>query len=403
MALLYFEGFDTYGVIPTSSTTTGVNAKTPLTAAGWFGEGITTPDDNKQLARPPTAYDSNSRNWISSFGTTPIAPPGSIPYMPMQKDFPTTSGNTLVVGFKFGLPTFLSGAAFNQALCRLYFGRYAFDLTISNPQSSSPDTLFIYSLDSSTTRENLAEQSTIAGGATKYTVGASTFSRTSVNTVEIQIAKTTGLATIWINNVFVTAITIAPAAASGVDLGAGILLGEWSDWPSTTGVRNPIFVTDLYALDNGGSAPTSRLGKVKVVTRVPTADVQAQFTRPSGAGTNASVAAQIPPSSSNFLSGVTAGDTDLYSSSAFGFSNETIIATSFLTSGFKTDASGNDMAAVMKIGATVYEGPVVPLAVAGVYSVKQSIFTTNPATGLKFTKAELDALAFGVRVKAPAG
>lgn len=158
----------------------------------------------------------------------------------------------------------------------------------------------------------------------------------------------------------------------------------------------------MYVVDSDGTSPTSRLGKVKVVTRVPTGDVLATFTRPSGASTNAAVAGQIPPSSSNFLTGIADGDTDLYSAPAFSFSNESIIATAIMTSGFKTDATGNDVQAALSVDGTVYTGPVTTLPVGTTFATTATIFTTNPATGLKFTKAELDAASFGMRVKAPA-
>ena len=41
MALRYFDGFETYGVIPAGTTANGVRSTVPLTAAGWSGTGIT--------------------------------------------------------------------------------------------------------------------------------------------------------------------------------------------------------------------------------------------------------------------------------------------------------------------------------------------------------------------------
>ncbi|MNC61891.1 hypothetical protein D3C75_1118620 [compost metagenome] len=128
-----------------------------------------------------------------------------------------------------------------------------------------------------------------------------------------------------------------------------------------------------------------------------------QFTRPDTSNSNADVAGQVPPLFNPSLIGVKEGDTDLYGSTAFNFTNEAIIATSVTTTGYKTDPTGNDIAPVLSVSGTPYVGNtnVVPIS-ASLMKSEQHIYELNPKTGLPFVKTDLDATTFGVTVVAPA-
>lgn len=396
MALLSFDGFETYGVVPTSSTPTGVHANAQG-ANGWIGTAITTAA-SYNVARPSVTADPDRRTWASSLYST-TKPPGNlinVPWNTFGKIF-TTTGDSFTVGFKFIADSVsLSGGAYPQGICRIGHGLHAFDVMLGGTQNGASQGWITFGR---ITGGNVVLAANTSPATVTAQIGPSSFNKAVANTVEIQIVKSTGVVTIWVNNAYVGTYTNLPGT---VTYPSQVHFGEWTTLNQSSQAVSPVYVTDFYAVDSGGAAPTARLGKVKVVTRVPTADVQATFTRPAGASSNAAVAGQIPPSSTNYLTGIEDGDTDLYSAPAFTFSNESIIATGIITSGYKTDASGNDVAAVLRLGGTVYEGPVVPLVTGATYASGMTIFTTNPATGLKFTKTELDAAAFGMRVKAPA-
>lgn len=403
MALLFFDGFDAYGVIPTSTSAAGVTADVPLQAAGYTGNGTNASlgASFTQIGRPRSTFDPTLADracYHPIGGTRGFNASYSTPYAQLIRNVNTT-GNQLIVGWKMGWPTVFSSSA-KLSMIRMWFGRYAFDLVISNPtQVATTGTVYAYRLPTSVNASNVASIETTTG-STLVPVGQSNFNFNIMNTVEVMFDKTTGIVSVWINNTFVANATLTPNAAA--ELGCGFMFSEHCDYTAVGGnSRFPGCYTDLYVVDNTGTAPTSRLGKVKVVTRVPTADAAVSWVKPVGAATNASVAASIPPVSGNYLSGVAVGDSDLYSSGAFNFSNESIIATAVVTSGYKTDVTGNDMAALLKIGNTTYEGPKVTLPVSAAFTTAQTIFTLNPATGLKFTKAELDAANFGMRVKDP--
>lgn len=395
MALLHFDGFETYGVIPTASGVTGVKVTTGLIANGWSGSFITT-GVGLNIGRPAQTMDSNNRSWLTTLATAYRSVGPGIPWNTHIRSFPAT-GNTVVFGFKMAIKYNKFSTGDYQSLCRIGFGNHAFDVYIGIPGTPATSGYIGIGRITSATAATIQDQ---LGFTPTVVLGATSWNWNAANTVEVSINKTTGVVTVWINNSFVGTTTLAPTVP---DYGCVLIFSEFGSTNSLwQQADSPLFVTDLYAVDDAGAAPTSRLGKVKVVTRLPTGDIQAQFTKPSGAPTNAAVAGQVPISASNYLTGVTAGDTDLYSSGSFSFSNESIVATAVVTSGYKTDAQGNNLQAALKLGGTVYTGPEIVLPVGSTYATKMSIFTTNPATGLKFTKAELDAANFGMRVKDPA-
>lgn len=226
------------------------------------------------------------------------------------------------------------------------------------------------------------------------------------NTVEMSLYAD-GRVSVWINNIFVGAVTFNDPAfvkdARYIRIGPGPQRTvSFPDAQVLTYLTQAF--SDIYLLNGLGTRNTSRLGKVKVVSRVPKTDVTVAFTRPDTANSNASVVGQIPAKLSPALTGTKSGDTDIYASDAFAFTNEAIIATSVTTGGYKTDPTGNDIAPVLRIGTTNYVGNtnIVPIG-STTMKLEQHIYEVNPATGLPFTKSDLDASRFGVTVVDPMG
>lgn len=224
----------------------------------------------------------------------------------------------------------------------------------------------------------------------------------AANTVEVQYTAA-GKISVWVNNMFAGTATFAdPSPYTGVRY---IKTGVLQQTPSFgNGITQYCFlgITDVYMLNGLGTRNTSRLGKVKVVSRSPISDAAVQFVRPDTSNSNAAVAAQTPPLINPSLTGTKAGDTDLYNSAAFNFTNEAIIGTAVTTVGYKTDPSGNDIAPVLNVTGTNYVGNanVLPISTSLMKS-DIHIYEINPKTGLPFTKADLDATTFGVTVVVP--
>lgn len=250
----------------------------------------------------------------------------------------------------------------------------------------------------------------VPGGVTGILIGTTNYIWTTSgnlkdlasNTVEIQITKD-GKLTVWINNLFVGSLNFTPNSWIGNIQHVKINALPQFYQPGQNALINMfIGATDLYVLNGLGTRNNTRLGKVKVVSRLPTTDVSVAFTRPDTQNSNSAVASQVPPANTPSLTGLKEGDTDLYSSGAFAFTNEAIIATAVTTTGFKTDPSGNDIAPVLAVTGTKYVGDnnSVPISQAQMKQ-KQHIYEVNPKTGLPFTKTDLDATTFGVTVVAP--
>ena len=254
-------------------------------------------------------------------------------------------------------------------------------------------------------------------GTCNFVYGACQASRTSTspcippieqlaaNTVEIELTDA-GKVSVWINNQFIGSCQFSDGykgyVTSAQYIKVGLLPSYFVNGSGTTDFNVFSGITDTYMLNGLGTTNNKRLGKVKVLSRRPVTDSAVQFIRPDTANTNAEVAATVPPLFSNSLTGAKVGDTDLYASNAFKFTNEAIIAASIVTTGYKTDPSGNDIAPVIKVGGTTYPGNtnIVPIS-ASLMKTEQSIYELNPKTNLPFTKSDLDASTFGVTVVAP--
>ena len=225
----------------------------------------------------------------------------------------------------------------------------------------------------------------------------------AANTVEIEVTDA-GKVTVWINNQYVGSNTFANLGyVSNIQyIKTGLIAAYYSNAGGNVSDSAFVGISDMYLLNGLGTRNTTRLGKVRVVTRSPTTDSAVQFQRPDTSPTNASVAASVPPTVGKSLIGAKEGDKDLYGSTAFNFTNEAIVATSVTTTGFKTDPSGNDIAPILNITGTDYVGDtnIVPIS-STLMKTEQAIYEINPKTGKAFTKAELDATTFGVTVVAP--
>lgn len=227
----------------------------------------------------------------------------------------------------------------------------------------------------------------------------------AANTVEVEVTDG-GKVSVWINNQFIGSVQFSDTYKGYVTniqyVKVGLLPSYYYNASQTTDFCVFSGVTDMYLLNGEGTTNNKRLGKVKVLSRRPVSDSSVQFVRPDTANTNAEVAATVPPLFGKSLTGTKVGDTDLYASNAFNFTNEAILGASVVTTGYKTDPAGNDIAPVIKVGGTTYPGNtnVVPIS-ATLMKTEQSIYELNPKTNLPFTKSDLDASTFGVTVVAP--
>lgn len=443
MSLIYFDGFDQYVPVTTPSDNS--------TAESRFSYGGAVPNTLKGVTSDPhPVVISGASAFARIYGDDRVWRVQSIPVTT------TTGGAAGIAKATWGVGTNVTGELSSgngvilnalgpvSALQNITLG-YKSKMAVSNPPSTTVfHLLAAFSVQSTFSNENQSFGITLEGGNKVCvrklygepanqrvyqrvfptgvfeddvtTLGVCNFvmgtlnstatlyvpsiEQVPSNTVEVQYTVD-GRITVWINNAFVgTTKFIDPTPLLGVQyVGTGTFGYQYY----SGGVQNGfIGITDLYLLNGLGTRNTGRLGKVKVVSRSPQTDASVALGRPDTYNTNAEVVSQLPAQTTPSLTGATDGDTDLYGSTAFNFTNEAIIATSVVTTGYKTDPSGNDIAPVLNVTGTNYVGNtnVVPVSNTTMKQ-EQHIYELNPKTGLPFTKAELDATTFGVTVVSP--
>lgn len=445
MALLYFDGFDQYNAIPdiiSPATVSYANGLANQLAVA-TDPAINLPDnfamyskvkDEDRAWRMPSASGANR----STLGSTLYQYDRASPvYSRADSSFghvlnalkPLSEHKKLVLGFK------IKSAAYNYPSSNQWLPLAVFSAT---PQFTTFSSMWAVcvgpgnSIQILGTSSNSSYGYTFTGGNVFATgtftadsnasgvLGTCNFvagragntintncnppiEQLAANTVEIEVTDE-GKVTVWINNQYVGSNTFANLAyVSNIQyIKTGLIATSYSSSTATLQEYAFLGITDMYLLNGLGTRNTTRLGKVRVVSRRATTDVSVQFQRPESSPTNASVAASVPPTVGTSLIGAKEGDKDIYGSTAFNFTTESIVATSVTTTGYKTDPSGNDIAPILNVSGTDYVGDtnIVPISAVRM-KTEQAIYEINPKTGKVFTKAELDATTFGVTVVAP--
>lgn len=154
-------------------------------------------------------------------------------------------------------------------------------------------------------------------------------------------------------------------------------------------------IHDPYLLDDTGPPPfNKRLGKVRIDTRLPISDIQAEMTRPSAATSNASVVAQAPIVTTNYLEGAV-GQSDEYNLQPIA-AGQKILAVKTLTTGTKNVADGYEFRPFLRIGEAKPESDMLLDLHSTTYHT--TIHETNPDTGQEWTSEEVNATTTGIQV-----
>lgn len=445
MTMLYFDGFDQYAAIPEPTSTAtcsyarGVanqvavaNDPTVLMNLGNLNSYCKLYGEDKVWRIPPTSTGistTGSMQYTHDRANPVYTRADSIYGLMLNAGQPVLQQKKLVLGFKikhadytyrtgsYNLPlaVFSSSTAFNTT-----YSTWAVVLSGSNIQVKP----LIGGTTSGYTFNNLGQGTWPVGylpagqdelGPSNFVTGAAGSTTTAVcnppieqlasNTVEIEITDL-GKVSVWINNQFIGSSQFIGAGVQYITNVQYVKVGLLPSYYVNSSLSGPFIVfsgvTDMYLLNGMGTTNNKRLGKVKVLSRRPVTDSSVQFVRPDTANTNAEIASTVPPTYGKSLTGVKQGDTDLYASTAFNFTNEAILAASIVTTGYKTDPMGNDIAPVIRLGGTNFTGNtnIVPVS-ASLMKTEQAIFELNPKTNLPFTKSDIDASTFGVTVVPP--
>lgn len=167
----------------------------------------------------------------------------------------------------------------------------------------------------------------------------------------------------------------------------------------TTSIGNAFtYMDDHYLFDLTGSLNNAPIGSLRIQTLFPNGDGNSsQFVGSDGNSTNNSLLVDDPTTNTtDYVESGTVGNKDTY---AFGDT----VATTTLVYGvvpnyvaIRTDTNPRSIAPVVRSGGTDYDGSNI--ALNATYTNHQQIYETNPATSSAFTKSEIDAAEFGMKV-----
>ena len=160
-----------------------------------------------------------------------------------------------------------------------------------------------------------------------------------------------------------------------------------------------ISVDDVYICDGTGTANNNFLGDVRVQALMPSADGDLSQLTPSTGTTHYNLVDEVPPDGdTSYVSGATAGNVDLYQLGDVAAVSGSILGVAVYSFARKDDAGTRTIANVIKTGGVEYDGPAQALSMSYTYFTEH--WETNPATGLPWTIADVNALQAGVKVVA---
>lgn len=201
--------------------------------------------------------------------------------------------------------------------------------------------------------------------------------------------ETSGVARLRINGQVVLDVSGRTVASAGMQY-SRIRAGQIS----VTGSGTQVFFDNFVLSSCQPSDPP--LYEVRVVTGTSYQEQQAQWT--ANTGTNASaVGNETPDGDLTYVSGNTAGLTDLFSASVWPATSGEVLGVRISAVARRDDAGLQVLRNVLRIGGQVYEGSAEELG--STYFRHATLWTRNPSTGQAWQPSEVgQALVFGYRI-----
>ena len=339
MQILVVEGFDEYNGI---GLNTGIQATWPLNSTG--GVAMAAGRFGGQAA----SFGSGSPR----FGT---------------RTMPSASAS-VSAGFAFKVTTIGSGNAFFWLLSS---GTYMIGLSIGADGSISAGR---YTALNTFTVLGTSAAGTITLGAFQYIE------------IEATISDTIGTFNVYVDGVSVLALTNVdtrngtPTTVNQVQIGSG-------------SIQIAALFDDLYVTDTA-----TRLGECRVEPLVPTSDAAVAFVPSTGASNFALVDEATVNGDTDYVSGSTVGDSDLYGLGDLSDTPTTIHAVVVSAFAEKTDAASRSIGLQAKSGATTSVSG--NLAVNAAYGKYEYILQNDPNGAVAWTGAAVNAMQAGMKVAA---
>jgi len=342
MALLWIDGFDTYG------TTTG-SAPSPAGIVGRKYAATTGENYFRVGSGRLGGYSLNLPNDSIYFGAASL-----------------TATDTVVAGF---------AVRFAAIGTRLFFALY----------------------DGATLGVNLtltpAGEIVIKCGST--TLATSSNAAIAINTwyyVELKVKchSTTGTFELRVGG-------IAVSSGSGVDTQAGA--NSYHDGFRFLGqvTSSSMYLDDFYFLDSSGSVNNDFLGNRRIVTLYPDAAGDSTDFTPDSGSNYARVNEAVSGDDADYVEDSTAGHKDLYGYAALSGVESDIAGVQVTTDCRETDATNFTLITVCKSATTESDDAGQAIGTTS-YTSKRRIIETDPDTAAAWTTAGVDAAQFGIKV-----
>lgn len=203
---------------------------------------------------------------------------------------------------------------------------------------------------------------------------------------EIVLDKTAGTVQLWVNNGKDIEVAMPNTAQF-------LALYE-TTWASDPADKK--FLDDLYFLDSDPSAHTDRLGPLSIASRLPTSDVDQEWTPATGTDHYALVDNE-PPKDTDFLQSNTSGATDTFLSNVGLPAGAQIIAVGVTVLNRKSDIDARQLGMVVgRKGQKQLE--VVDKALTLTPKYSYAVFETAP-DGSAWNDEKATSVPFGVVVR----
>lgn len=159
---------------------------------------------------------------------------------------------------------------------------------------------------------------------------------------------------------------------------------------------------DLYVFDQSGSMNNTFAGSCKVETLLPLTDASGvgsnQGLTPSYGTDHGALVDESIPNISDYNSSFTVGAKDTYKFPSLVLASGGILGIQTNLYAAKTDAGTRTVCSVVRAGGTDYDGPTQSPTTSFGYIT--NVRQVNPATGVQWTPAEINALEVGMKVVA---
>lgn len=154
-------------------------------------------------------------------------------------------------------------------------------------------------------------------------------------------------------------------------------------------------IDDVYVCDGTGSTHNDFLGDSKAIPGRPTGAGATTAWTPSAGANWECVDDAAPDDDATYTESVTPGQVDTFAVPALAATPVAIHGVQVSFNARKTDAGPASVAAVLRSGGVDYVGATVPLSTT--YTYVSHIWESDPATGLPWTKAGVDACQVGYK------